>query len=116
MAVIDDDAAVRDATRGLLRSLGYSVVTFASAEEFWNSVERHDTSCVITDVRMPGMGGIELLKRLVAEKDGPPVIVMTSFPEDRMQERVLAAGAHGFLTKPYREQGLIDCLKLALSA
>lgn len=116
IAVIDDDAAVRNATKGLLRSLGFTVSTFATAEEFLSCGDRRDMSCVITDVRMPGIGGIELLRRLVTEQNAPPVIVMTSFPEERMQEHMLAAGARGFLTKPYREQRLIDCLKSAMAA
>jgi CheY-like chemotaxis protein len=115
IAIIDDDAAVRSATRGLLRSLGFAVSTFATAEEFLDSTDWRSTACVITDLRMPGMGGAELLNRLVAQEGSPPVIVITSFPEERMEERLLAAGARGFLTKPYHEQRLVDCLRSAMS-
>lgn len=115
IAIIDDDAAVRSATRGLLRSLGFAVSAFATAEEFLDSSDWRSTACVITDLRMPGMGGVELLNRLVADGRAPPVVVITSFPEERMQEKLLAAGARGFLTKPYHEQRLIDCLRSAMS-
>ena len=116
ISVIDDDMAVRNSTKTLLRSLGYSVATFASAEEFLNSDQVSDTSCVITDVRMSGMSGLDLQSRLKARGDRMPVIFMTAFPEAKVQEQALAGGAHGFLVKPYREQLLIDYVESALRA
>jgi len=116
ISVIDDDVAVRNSTKTLLRSLGYSVITFASAEEFLNSEWISDTSCVITDVRMSGMSGFDLHSRLKAQGARTPVIFMTAFPEAKLQERALAGGAHGFLVKPYPEQSLIDYVESALRA
>jgi FixJ family two-component response regulator len=114
IAIIDDDVAVRQATKGLLKSLGHSTETFPSAVEFLNSERIKDTTCVITDVQMPGMSGAELQKRLIADGYRIPIIFMTGFPEKGIQERVMAAGASAYLVKPYREQQLIDCLASAL--
>jgi FixJ family two-component response regulator len=115
ISVIDDDVAVRHSTTVLLRSLGYVATAFASVEEFLSS-NHEETSCVITDVRMPGMDGFDLQARLKAGGHRIPIIFITAFPEDRIRQRALANGAHGFLTKPYREQSLIDCLEAALLA
>ena len=83
IAIVDDDEDVRQATKSLLRSLGYRVATFATAEEFLNSDQLQEISCVITDVQMPGISGIELLARLKAEGHRFPVMVITAFPNDR---------------------------------
>src|SRR5262245_33142969 len=115
IAVIDDDAGMRLTLRDLLRSLDYAVEHFASAEEFLSN-EVDDTSCIITDVRMPGMGGVALQTRLIAQSRPIPMIFMTAFPEDAIKERVLGAGAFGYLTKPFQQQSLIDCLSRALQA
>ena len=114
ISVIDDDVAVRNSTKLLLRSLGYTVATFASAEDFLQSDCIKDTLCVITDVRMPGMSGFDLLARLKANGDPTPVIFISAFPEDNLFERALDDGAHGCLIKPYRDQSLIDFLQSAL--
>jgi FixJ family two-component response regulator len=106
---------VREATRGLIRSLGYRADTFASAEEFLHSQRISDSSCVITDVQMPGLGGVELQCLLTALGHHTPIIFLTAFPEERIRARVLRAGAIGFLTKPFREECLIDFLDSALN-
>jgi FixJ family two-component response regulator len=116
IAVIDDDAAVRDATSRLVRSLGYVAATYASATDFLNSGRVGEVSCALTDVRMPDVDGIELQRRLIAEGHRCPVIFMTAFPEERVRQRALAAGAFGFLTKPCKTQSLIDCIDAALQA
>src|SRR5262249_6134896 len=116
ISVIDDDTAVRESTKQLLKSLGYSVATFASAEDFLSSDCKGKTSCVITDVRMHGMSGFDLQHRLKAGGDRTPIIFITAFPEQKLRERALEAGAHGFLTKPYREESLIAYLESALQA
>lgn len=116
IAIVDDDVAVGRATRGLLRSLGYATAIFSSAEEFLNSGRLHEISCVISDVRMPGMSGLDLQTRLINEGRRIPIIFMTAFPEEPLRQHVLAAGAHGFLTKPYRAESLLDCLASALRA
>lgn len=114
IAIVDDDAIVRDATRELLSALGYKVTTFSSAEELLSSRPIHEVSCVITDVRMPGMSGVDLQAQLRADGVSIPIIFMTAFPEDKDQARALAAGASGFLVKPYREEALVTCIGSAL--
>lgn len=115
IAVIDDDESVRQATSRLLRSHGYAVATFASAEDFLQSGAHRTSSCLITDIRMPGMSGIELQTRLVKAGCQIPIIFMTAFPEENTWARALAAGAHAFLNKPWREQSLLDSVKSAVA-
>jgi FixJ family two-component response regulator len=114
ISIVDDDESVREATRGLVRSLGYVAKTFESAEEFLNSESMHDTSCIIADVQMPGVSGVELQSRLIAEGHRLPMIFITAFPEERIRARALEAGAVGYLSKPFNEEHLIGCLDKAL--
>ena len=114
IAIVDDDPAVRRGTSGLLKSLGFSAIEFSSAEEFLNSGRAKDISCVITDVRMPGMSGVELQDRLIAAGHKVPIIFMTAFPEERTKARAIKAGAFGFLTKPFAQNALLDCVNSAL--
>ena len=114
IAIVDDDPAVRRGTSGLLKSLGFSAIEFSSAEEFLNSGRAQDISCVITDVRMPGMSGIDLQDRLIAAGHKIPIIFMTAFPEERAKTRAIKAGAFGFLTKPFAQNALLDCVHSAL--
>jgi FixJ family two-component response regulator len=114
IAIVDDDEGVCQATRSLLRSLGYQVSTFTAAEEFLNSGQLQETSCVITDVQMPGISGIELLARVKAEGHRFPVMVVTAFPDDRVRDRAMQHGASCFLTKPFSEESLTGCLDRAL--
>ena len=114
IAIVDDDPAVRRGTSGLLKSLGFSAIEFSSAEEFLNSGRAQDISCVITDVRMPGMSGVELQDRLIAAGHKVPIIFMTAFPEERTKARAIKAGAFGFLTKPFAQNALLDCVNSAL--
>ena len=116
ISIVDDDASVREATEALVRSLGLPAATFASAEEFLNSDRLRDTACLITDVQMPGMSGLELQRRLGAEGHRFPVIVLTASPEAKVRARALAAGAFGFLGKPFSDDTLIACLDGALAA
>ena len=116
ISIIDDDPSVRQATDGLVRSLGYRAMTFASAEDFLQSDHLDDTSCVITDVQMPGLSGVELQSVLNARGARLPIIFITAFPEDRIRRCVLAAGAVGFLSKPFEEAVLIEHLETALAA
>jgi FixJ family two-component response regulator len=116
ISIVDDDRAVRAATRGLVRSLGYNVSTFASAEEFLNSEHLHDTSCLITDLHMPGLSGIELQDRLIAQGRHLPIVFITAFPDESLRIRALEAGAVCFLSKPYSDDRLIDCLDRALKS
>lgn len=114
ISIVDDDESVREATKGLVRSLGYATATFSSAEEYLRSDRVRDTSCLITDVQMPGMTGVELQDRLIASGKRTPVIFVTAFPEDNIRARVLEAGAFGYLSKPFNDECLIECLDEAL--
>lgn len=116
IAIVDDDAAAREAIGSLLRSLGYCTALFASAEEFLASEGVQRSACVISDVRMPGMSGVELQQRLIESLAQVPVIFVTAFAEDHVRERVLAAGAHGYLTKPFAPQRLVSCLDEAMKS
>lgn len=114
IAIIDDDVAVREATRSLLNSLGYATSMFSSAEEFLRSDSRHDAACIISDMQMPGMNGLALQQRLIADHQNVPVIFITAFPGRDIQQQALSAGAHCFLTKPYTEQSLLSNIESAL--
>jgi FixJ family two-component response regulator len=114
ISVVDDDASVRVGTENLLSSLGYTVQTFASAEEFLRSGLRNDTSCVIADVRMPGMSGIELQTLLLTQGHRAPFVFITAFSEEAVRAQALSAGAICFLTKPFDRLTLIKCLDTAL--
>jgi FixJ family two-component response regulator len=114
ISIIDDDASVRAATDNLLRSLGYVAHTFASAEEFLRSTQFNETSCVIADVQMPAMTGVELQALLLAQGHRVPFIFITAFPEETIRGRAMKAGAICFLTKPFDRLTLIKCLDTAL--
>ena len=114
ISVIDDDESVRAATCNLVRSLGYIVHPFASAVEFLRSGSLQGTSCVIADVRMPGMTGVELQASLRAQGHSVPFIFITAFPVEISRARALKAGAICFLTKPFDGDTLIRCLESAL--
>ena len=116
ISIIDDDASVRAATNNLLRSLGYNVNMFVSAEEFLRSAHFNDTSCVIADVQMPTMSGVDLQARLLTQGHRVPFIFITAFPEETIRARALTAGAIGFLTKPFDKLALIKCLDAALES
>jgi FixJ family two-component response regulator len=114
ISVIDDDAFVREATDNLLNSEGYLVRTFASAEEFLQSPSLHDCTCVVADVQMPGMSGLELLTYMRTQGYLTPVIFITAFPEESVRASALKAGAICFLAKPFAAPVLIDCVETAL--
>jgi FixJ family two-component response regulator len=116
ISIIDDDQSVREATKSLVRSLGYDAATFSSAEEFLGSCNVAATACVITDVQMPGLSGVELQQQLIADGHRMPVIFITAFPDDRLRQRVLKAGAIGYLDKPFSEDHLIEYLNVALKS
>jgi FixJ family two-component response regulator len=111
---VDDDASVRVATDNLLSSLGYIVHTFAAAEKFLRSAHFNDTSCVIADVQMPTMSGVELRALLLARGQRVPFIFITAFPDEAVRARVRKSGAICLLTKPFDRQSLIKCLDTAL--
>jgi FixJ family two-component response regulator len=114
VAIIDDDESVRATTDSLVRSLGYSVHTFASAEAFIRSNRLEDFACVIADVQMPGMSGVELQDHLRAQGYRVPFIFFTAFPDERTRAQALAAGAICYLAKPFDGDTLIECLRTVL--
>jgi FixJ family two-component response regulator len=116
IAVIDDDASIRAATDSLLRSRGYAVLAFKSAEDFLQSAELNGTACVITDIRMPVMGGIELQAILRAQGCTLPFIFITAFPERVVRARAMNGGATCFLTKPFDAPTLIKYVEIALGS
>jgi FixJ family two-component response regulator len=116
IAIVDDDESFRHATISFIRSLGYSAAAFPSADAFLNANVVNNTDCLITDVQMPGMSGIELQSHLIAQGHRVPVIFVTAFPETQARSRALRAGAIGFLGKPFGDENLISCLNKALAA
>lgn len=116
ISVVDDDASVREALKGLLKSAGFQAAAFASAEEFLDSGRLANTSCLILDVRMPGMGGLELQRRIVAGDHRVPVIFITAHGDEELRARALEAGAADYLYKPFSEQTLLDAIARCVGA
>jgi FixJ family two-component response regulator len=114
VSIVDDDDSVRAAMSSLVRSLGYEACLFASAEAFLASPHLHDTACLIADVQMPGMSGLELQSELRTRQQGIPIIFITAFAEERLRKRAEAAGALGFFSKPVDSRIIIGCLDTAL--
>jgi FixJ family two-component response regulator len=114
ISIIDDDICAREATERVIRSAGYAVTTYVSAEDFLGSDRVNDTSCLITDVHLPGLTGVELYRRLRANGFAVPTIFVTGHPDETTRTQVLAAGAVTFLIKPVGKKVLVDCLKTAL--
>ena len=116
ISIVDDDESVRAATNRLDRSLGFVALTFACADDFLRSPRLNDTSCVIADVQMPGMSGIEMQSVLIARGENIPIIFITAFPDERTRTRALEAGAVGFLSKPFKGSTLIQYIDDALKS
>jgi FixJ family two-component response regulator len=114
VAIVDDDEEVCIGMTSLVRSLGYEAMAFPSAEDFLGCEQRRDTSCLISDVQMPGMNGLELQRVLMSEGSTLPIIFITAFPDDQVQQIALRAGAWCFLSKPFNGDKLITCLETAL--
>ena len=114
ISIVDDDGLVRESTKGLVRSMGYAAETFTSAEEYLRSNRAPATACLISDVQMPGMNGADLQDRLIADGHRTPIVFVTAFHDEGIRARVMKAGACGFLTKPFRDDSLIECLDRAL--
>ena len=115
ISIVDDDDFVRESLRDLIESLGYDAATFESAERFLEAACLAETSCLITDLQMPGLSGLDLQGRLIAEGHRIPLIFVTGFPDEKFRARAMSAGAVGFLSKPLDERLLISCLETALS-
>jgi FixJ family two-component response regulator len=115
ISIVDDDHIVRRAIESLVTSLGSRACTFPSAEAFLQSPLMAETSCLISDVQMPGIGGLQLQDRLADLGLSIPTIFITAYPDDSVRTRVLGSGAVGFLLKPFDAQSLIECIDDALN-
>jgi FixJ family two-component response regulator len=115
ISIVDDDDFVRESIRTLVESLGYEVATFESAERSLESGRLPETSCLITDLQMPRLSGLDLQGRLIADGHPIPVIFITAFPDEKFRVRAMSAGAVGFLSKPFDESLLISCLDSGLN-
>ena len=114
IAIIDDDNALRKSLDNLLRSVGFRTLGFASAEAFLSSNHIHDTTCLILDVRMPDVSGLELQRQLGAANWHIPIIFVTAYADDGARAQALAAGAVDFLYKPFHEEELLNAIDTAL--
>lgn len=115
VAIVDDDRSIRVATRNLLQAAGFATATFGSARRFLQSARRRTASCLIADVRMPGMSGIEMVQELVASGGSIPTVLITAYPEDSVRARARDAGVVCCLSKPFAPDELLGCVREALA-
>ena len=116
ISVVDDDDSMRESLSGLIRSVGFKIMTFASAEEFLSWPRRADTDCLILDVRMPGMNGLELQRRLVCDRTPIPVIFITAHGDEETRAQALTVGAVEYLLKPFSEEALLKAIDAAITS
>src|SRR5260221_14686920 len=116
VAILDDDELMRGALQGLLRAVGLPAIAFASAEEFLNSGQQHQTACLIADIRMPGMSGLDLQARLNSERCRIPTIFITAHGDAKMRLQALREGAVEFLSKPFDDEALLESVRAALES
>ena len=116
VAVIEDDESYRAAVERLLKSAGLSVQSFATAEAFLNSGQQHETGCLISDIRMPGMSGLELQSKLNSDHCLIPTIFITAHGDEEMRLQAMRGGAVKFLMKPFDGETLLDAVHVALKA
>lgn len=114
ISIIDDDILVRESTADLVSALGHEALIFSSGEQFLASGRLKDTACIITDLNMPGLDGLGLQSRLLADGHTTPIIFITAYPREAARSRALKSGAVAFLTKPFEERALISSLEAAL--
>lgn len=115
VVIVDDDELVRDSLDGLMKAAGFPALTFASAEDFLNSGEQENTACLIADIRMPGMSGLELQSKLSRDDLRIPIIFITAQGDEKMRMQALRAGAVEFLAKPFDDDVLLDSVRAALN-
>ena len=113
ITIVDDDVMVCEATKDLVETFGFNARTFTSAGEFLNSDCVSGTACLIADVQMPGMSGLQLHRKLIASGLRIPVIFITAFPDERVRKRALTAGAICYLSKPFDGESLRSCIRYA---
>ena len=116
VAIVDDDDLMRSALQGLLKAVGLPARAFASAEEFLMSGQQHETACLIADIRMPGMSGLELQAKLNAERCRIPTIFITAHGDEKMRMQALRAGAVEFMAKPFDDVALLESVRAALES
>src|ERR1700723_215436 len=116
VAIVDDDDLMRAALQGLLKSAGLPAQAFASADEFLRSGHQHDTACLITDIRMPGMSGLELQEQLNADHCRIPTIFITAHGDAKMRMQAMRAGAVEFLAKPFDNEALLESVRAAMES
>ena len=116
VAIVDDDDLMRSALQGLLKAVGLPARAFASAEEFLQSGQQHETACLIADIRMPGMSGLELQAKLNAERCRIPTIFITAHGDAKMRMQAMRAGAVEFLAKPFDDEVLLENVRAALES
>jgi FixJ family two-component response regulator len=116
ISVVDDDESVRESLSGLMRSVGFAVTVFASAEEFLSSVYLRNTECLILDVRMPGMNGLDLQSHLAVTRHQIPIVFVTAHGDEEARQRALNGGAVGYLLKPFSEDALLKAIDVALQS
>jgi FixJ family two-component response regulator len=114
IAIVDDDESLRSALEGLMKAVGLPAQAFASAEEFLSSGRQHQTGCLIADIRMPGMSGLDLQARLNSERCRIPTIFITAHGDTSMRMQALRAGAVEFLAKPFNDDVLLEHVRAAL--
>jgi FixJ family two-component response regulator len=116
VAIVDDDDLMRDSLQGLLKAFGFPALAFASAEDFLKSGQQHQTACLIADICMPGISGLELQAKLNAEHCRIPIIFITAHGDEKMRMRALRTGAVEFLAKPFDDEVLIGSVRAALES
>jgi FixJ family two-component response regulator len=116
VAIVDDDDSIRSALQGLLKAVGLPAQAFASAEEFLKSGQQHQIACLIADIRMPGMSGLELQAKLNADRCRIPIIFITAHGDAKMRMQALRAGAVEFLAKPFNDEALLESVRGALES
>ena len=115
IAIVDDDASIRDALESLLRAVGWRAEGFTSAEAFLQSGLVHTTACLLLDMRLPGVSGLELQRQLRSSQARLPIIFMTAHGNDAMQAQALQAGAVAFFAKPFNDTALLEAIRTALA-
>ena len=115
VAIVDDDKSIRNATQDLLKAAGFSTATFEDAESFLGSASRVSAACLVADMRMPGMSGVELYQALVASGHSIPTVIITAHPEEVTQARARVAGLTCYLIKPFTPDELLECVHEALA-
>jgi FixJ family two-component response regulator len=115
VAIVDDDGSIREATSNLLQAAGWSTATFDDAGSFLQSASRRSAACLVTDVRMPGISGLELHERLMASGDDIPTVLITAYLDDAVRTRARIAGIVCCLGKPFAPEKLIACVRAALA-